>query len=59
MHPQAFDDLDNGTLDNPDKEKTRQRLIGMMLEHGRDIGKTEEQPNWCPLRNPASLESLD
>ncbi len=50
MNPQAFDDLDNVPQKDPEKEKLRQRMIGMMLTYGRDIGKTEEQPEWCPLR---------
>lgn len=40
MHPEAFD---------PEREKIRQRLIGQMLEHGRSIGRTDRQPDWCPL----------
>jgi hypothetical protein len=50
MHPEAFDDLDKIHPD-PEKEKLRQRMIGAMLKEGRDIGKTELQPDWCPLKS--------
>lgn len=49
MHPQAFDDLD-APLADPAKEQLRQRIIGRMQADGRSIGKTENQPDWCPLR---------
>lgn len=49
MHPEAFDDMVREPL-LPEKETVRQRLIGAMLEHGRSIGRTERQPDWCPLR---------
>jgi hypothetical protein len=47
MHPASFDD--QPALDDPEKEKIRQRIIGGMLKDGRDIGRTESQPDWCPL----------
>lgn len=50
MHPRAFDDMDRKPLVDPEKEKARQRLIGRLLEDGRHIGRTEEQPDWCPLK---------
>lgn len=50
MHPEAFDDLNDGPMADPEKEKLRQRIIGRMLADGRSIGKTERQPDWCPLR---------
>lgn len=49
MHPEAFDDLDNVKVRTPEGEKLRQRLIGRLLKDGRAIGKTERQPDWCPL----------
>lgn len=49
MHPDAFDD-DREPLADPEKEKIRQRLIGCMAKDGRHIGKTELQPDWCPLK---------
>jgi hypothetical protein len=51
MHPEAFDDTVREPLP-PEKELIRQRLIGRLLEHGRSIGRTERQPDWCPLRKP-------
>lgn len=54
MHPAAFDDDRSfKPAPDPEAEKLRQRLIGKLLEQGRDIGKTEEQPDWCPLRRKA------
>ena len=50
MHPASYDDIERPALD-PEKEKIRQRLIGRLLADGRHIGKTELQPDWCPLRN--------
>jgi hypothetical protein len=49
MHPKAFDA--GVPCADPEKEAAKQRIIGRLMEHGRDIGKTEEQPDWCPLRN--------
>jgi hypothetical protein len=48
FHPDAF-----GDLKRPEDETLRDKfnaMVARMLHHGRDIGKTEEQPNWCPLR---------
>lgn len=49
MHPEAFDDVTQAMAD-PAKEAIRQRMIGAMAKEGRHIGRTEEQPDWCPLR---------
>jgi hypothetical protein len=49
-HPGAFDDPDEKPLADAGKEQIRQRLIGSMLKEGRHIGKTEQQPSWCPLK---------
>lgn len=48
MHPDAYDERE--PLTDPEKEKIRQRLIGIMSADGRHIGKTELQPEWCPLK---------
>jgi hypothetical protein len=50
MHPHAYDNLQEAPLADPEKEKLRQRLIGHLLEEGRNIGRTELQPGWCPLK---------
>lgn len=48
MHPDAFGDM-KLSEDRAKRDKQMQ-LRGRLLEHGRDIGKTESQPSWCPLR---------
>lgn len=50
MHPEAFDDDKIAPFADPEKEKIRQRIIGSCLKEGRHIGRTEHQPDWCPLR---------
>ena len=47
-HPKAFDDLDTPTDDERIK-RIRAEIHARMTEGGRDIGKTERQPQWCPL----------
>ena len=48
MHPEAFDDMplsdDRAIRDKQIEMRTRH------MQHGRNIGKTENQPDWCPLR---------
>lgn len=48
MHPMAFDA--GVPMADPAKEAAKQRIIGRLMKEGRDIGKTEKQPDWCPLR---------
>lgn len=49
MHPQALDDI--GALSSDPSIAAKQIEIRAWLkEHGRHIGKTERQPEWCPLR---------
>lgn len=47
MHPEAFDD--GPPLSDPDKEMLRLRWKKIVARDGRNIGKTEKQPDWCPL----------
>lgn len=48
MHQDAFGDM---KLSDDQAIRDKQiELRGRLLEHGRDIGKTERQPEWCPLR---------
>lgn len=47
MHPEAFDD--GQPLSDPDKEMLRLRWKKIVSRDGRNIGKTEKQPDWCPL----------
>ena len=51
MHSQAFRPLPTPT--NPEKARIIERLEAMQNEGrhiGRHIGRTEKQPNWCPLK---------
>lgn len=48
MHPDAFDDV----LPLSEDPKIRDKQIELRAyakEHGRDIGRTDKQPSWCPL----------
>lgn len=44
-HPEAFEPLH--LTDDPEKNRIIEKLKAMQTE--RDIGKTDLQPNWCPL----------
>ncbi len=48
MHPEAhnFKPLS----DDPNIAAKQGELRARLREHGRHIGKTELQPDWCPLR---------
>ncbi len=52
-HPDAYEPLPEGT--DPETAK----IIGEMQarEVGRNIGKTELQPDWCPLRREPAAAS--
>ena len=50
-HPQAMDDL--ALPDDPVKAEKileMRKRIDELLGPGRHIGRTERQPDWCPLR---------
>lgn len=55
MHPEAFDDIQEPLSSDPKIAAKQGALRAALLEHGRHIGKTEEQPAWCPLRRKANL----
>ena len=46
-HPKAFEPLPPQT--DPEKARMYGRLEAMQKD-GRNIGKTENQPEWCPLK---------
>lgn len=48
MHPDAFGDMD--LSDDPRIAAKQGELRAILTEHGRHIGKTELQPDWCPLK---------
>jgi len=48
MHPDAFGPMPEGLT--PKQAAKWGELRGRNLEHGRDIGRTERQPEWCPLK---------
>lgn len=51
MHPDAHD---FGPLpDKPELAAKAGELRAHLAEHGRHIGKTDLQPDWCPLRKQA------
>lgn len=50
MHPAAFDDTFTPLSDDPVKAALQGEIRGRLKEHGRHIGKTEIQPDWCPLK---------
>ena len=53
IHPDAF-----GDLKLSDDTEIRDKQIALrtrLLEHGRNIGRTERQPGWCPLINGTTL----
>lgn len=53
VHPEAYDDIHEPLSDDPKIAAKQGELRARLLEHGRHIGKTELQPDWCPLRrNP-------
>jgi len=39
---------------HPDAFSPPIRSRSMFAQEGRDIGKTEEQPDWCPLKREKS-----
>ena len=50
-HPEAFER--GPTPSDPPKARLAGKIDALLKREGRDIGKTELQPNWCPLRrNP-------
>lgn len=49
IHPNAFDDNLREPMSDPEKEKLRVEIISLTGREGRNIGKTERQPEWCPL----------
>lgn len=52
MHPEAFDDMK--LSDDPKVRDKQLEIRGRLKEHGRRIGRTENQPDWCPFkREPA------
>lgn len=52
MHPEAFNDE---PLSDDAKIAAKQgEMRGRMLEYGRHIGRTEKQPDWCPLRKESA-----
>lgn len=48
-HPDAFGPLK--LSDNPDTAFKQGEMRAELKKHGRHIGRTERQPDWCPLRN--------
>ena len=48
MHPEAYDDMPLAA-DQATRDKQLE-IRGRLKAHGRHIGKTEKQPDWCPLR---------
>lgn len=57
MHPDMFHDM---ALSDDQKVRDKQlEMRGRLKEHGRHIGRTELQPDWCPLRrNGGSVHAL-
>jgi len=52
-HPDAFPPLPKDT--DPEKARIIGKLEALQTE-GRHIGRTEKQPDWCPLkREPANV----
>lgn len=47
MHPDAFEEIP--PLADPEKEKIRLKLLEDAQKYGRHIGRTELQPDFCPL----------
>lgn len=47
-HPEAFDD--EPLSDDPKIAAKQGEIRGRLLEHGREIGTKDIQPNWCPLQ---------
>jgi hypothetical protein len=48
LHPGAIGPMPKGLT--AEQAAKWGALNGRLLEHGRDIGKTENQPEWCPLK---------
>lgn len=48
MHPDSYGDME---LSDDQRIRDKQIILRTRLTgHGRDIGKTELQPVWCPLK---------
>lgn len=47
-HPKAFEPMQ--TFADPEKQRLAEKLAAINARDGRQIGKTEKQPDWCPLR---------
>ena len=50
MHPNAYDDITPKLSDEPKIAAKQGELRARLMQRGRHIGKTEKQPDWCPLR---------
>src|SRR5437763_13433931 len=53
-HPEAYDDINEPLSDDPKIAAKQGELRAHLIEEGRHIGKTERQPDWCPLRRQAA-----
>lgn len=53
MHPQAYDEVREPLSGDPKVAELQGQIRARLMEHGRHIGKTEKQPDWCPLKRQA------
>ena len=54
FHPEANSDGDDPNETDPVLLEARAHLMELARKYGRDIGKTDRQPKWCPLLQDGS-----
>ena len=54
MHPKAFVPIEKKDDNDVEKENLRIKINEESQKYGRFIGRTELQPDWCPLQNEES-----